>query len=113
MKWKKYNKLVRDKIPEIILDQGKELSYRTLSEAEFKEYLEKKLDEEVAELHDAVEHHPNKILEELADIEEVLYALAETHRHTVFDLGRMRRRKLREKGGFINRICLIEVREDD
>lgn len=101
----KYNKLVRDKIPDIIHDQGKGVCFRVLNHSEFKEYLEKKLDEEVAEFHES------KSLEELADIVEVLYALAESHGHTVFDLGRMRRRKLFEKGGFERRICLIEVEE--
>ncbi|MBQ1261046.1 MAG: nucleoside triphosphate pyrophosphohydrolase [Clostridia bacterium] len=101
----KYNKLVRDNIPDIIHDQGKGVCFRVLSEAEFKEYLERKLDEEVAEFHE------NPTLEELADITEVLYALAETHGYSVFDLGRMRRRKLFEKGGFVKRICLLEVEE--
>ena len=108
-----YDKLVRDNIPDIIHEKGNGVSFRILDKAEFKEYLDKKLDEEVAELREAVEHHPNKILEELADIEEVLYAMAETHGHTVFDLGKMRRTKLREKGGFVRRICLIEVEEND
>lgn len=101
----KHNKLVRDNIPDIIHDQGKGVSFRVLSEAEFKEYLERKLDEEVSEFHE------NPTLEELADITEVLYALAESHGYSVFDLGRMRRRKLFEKGGFIKRICLLEVEE--
>ena len=101
----KYNKLVRDNIPEIIHKNGKGVQFRHLSDAEFKIYLEKKLDEEVAEFHES------KSLEELADIVEVLYALAEVHGHTVFELGRMRRRKLREKGGFEKRICLEGVEE--
>lgn len=102
---KKYDKLVRDNIPDIIHENGKSVCFRTLTENEFKEYLLKKLDEEVAEFRE----NPN--LEELADITEVLYALAETHGRTVFDLGRMRRRKLFEKGGFVKRICLLEVEE--
>lgn len=102
---KKYDKLVRDNIPDIIHAQGKGVCFRVLSDTEFKEYLERKLDEEVAEFHES------KSLEELADITEVLYALAETHGRTVFDLGRMRRRKLFEKGGFTKRICLLEVEE--
>ena len=104
---RKYNKLVRDKIPGIIHDQGKGVCFRTLSDAEFLEYLEKKLDEEVAEFH------KDKSLEELADIVEVLYALAKAHGHTVFDLRRMRRKKLNEKGGFAKRICLIAVKDSE
>lgn len=101
----KHDKLVRDNIPDIIHDQGKGVCFRVLSDTEFKEYLHRKLDEEVAEFH------KSKSLEELADITEVLYALAEVYGHSVFDLGRMRRRKLFEKGGFIKRICLLEVEE--
>ena len=92
---KKYDKLVRDKIPEIIHDQGKGVCFRVLSDAEFKEYLVKKLYEEVTEFCES------RSLEELADITEVIYALAEVNGYSVFDLGRMRRAKLREKGGFI------------
>lgn len=102
---RKYDKLVRDKIPEIIHRQGKGVCFRSLSNAEFTKYLENKLDEEVAEFH------KDKSLEELADIVEVIYALAEVHGHSVFDLGRMRRAKLREKGGFVKRICLQGVEE--
>ena len=101
----KYNKLVRDRIPGIIEKSGKKAITRTLDDEEYKVFLEKKLDEEVAEFHES------KSLEELADIVEVLYALAETHGRTVFNLGRMRRRKLFEKGGFTKRICLLEVEE--
>ena len=102
---KKYNKLVRDNIPSIIYEQGKCVHFRSLSKSEFSEYLENKLDEEVAEFH------KTPSLEELADIIEVVYALAETHGYSVFDLGRMRRRKLFEKGGYVKRICLMEVEE--
>lgn len=109
----KYNKLVRDNIPEIIHAQGKDVCFRVLSKDEFPAFLENKLDEEVAELHEAVEFHKDKILEELADIVEVIYALAEVHGHTVFELGRMRRRKLFERGGFTRKVCLIETYGDD
>ena len=103
----KHDKLVRDKIPDIIHDQGKGVCFRVLSKNEFIEYLDSKLDEEVAEFRE------NPSLEELADITEVIYALAEVHGYSVFDLGRMRRRKLYEKGGFTKRICLIGVEESD
>lgn len=102
---KKYDKLVRDNIPEIIHKNGKSVQFRSLSASEFSEYLHRKLDEEVAEFHET----PS--LEELADITEVIYALAETHGYSVFDLGRMRRRKLFEKGGYVKRICLEGVEE--
>ena len=101
----KYDKLVRDKIPEIIGRTGKKATYRILDEAEYKEYLEKKLDEEVAEFHES------KNIEELADILEVVYALIEAQGRSAFELGSVRRRKFFERGAFGKRICLIEVEE--
>lgn len=98
----RYDKLVRDKIPEIIESTGKKAIYRTLSEAEYKEYLEKKLDEEVAEFHES------KSIEELADIYEVMDALCAVHSSYI----RVRveqENKYIERGGFAKRICLIEV----
>lgn len=103
----KYNKLVRDNIPEILYEKGIPASYRILDEAEFKEYLEKKLDEEVAEFHES------KNLDEIIDILEVLYALTEALDHSVFEMGSKRRRKLSERGGFARRVCLIETYEGD
>lgn len=104
---KKYDKLVRDNIPEIIHKNGHSAYVRTLSESEFIEYLEKKLDEEVAEFH------KDKTLEELVDIAEVVCALAEVHGHSIFELRRARLAKFLTKGGFEKRICLIEVEESE
>lgn len=100
---KKYDKLVRDNIPSIIHEQGKTVQVRSLNTEEFKEYLKKKFYEE------ATEFFESESLEELADIVEVVYALAEVNGHSVFDLGKMRRRKLFQCGGYVNRICLEYV----
>ena len=61
-----YNKLVRDKIPELIESDGKKCVTHILSEKEYITALETKLDEEVAE------YHADKNLEEMADVLEVL-----------------------------------------
>ncbi len=101
-----YNKLVRDKIPEIIESKGQKATIRTLiDEAEFKKYLEKKLDEEVAEFHES-----NNI-EELADIIDVVIELCKAYGYKLFDLSAMREIKGSMRGGFEKRICLIEVTE--
>lgn len=68
-----YNKLVRDRIPEIIEARGKKPNVRILEQEEYLHHLEAKLDEEVAE------YHRDKNAEELADILEVVYALAEAN----------------------------------
>ena len=80
MKTIHYDKLVRDEIPQIIEGQGKKAVTRILNDNEYREYLEKKLDEEVAEFHESKE------VEELADILEVLIALAQSKGFGFFDL---------------------------
>lgn len=102
---KEYNKLVRDRIPEIIEKSGKKAITRTLTDEEFKEYLEKKLDEEVAEFHES------KSLEELVDILEVLSALRRAYDYHSEDLQAKQIVKYIERGGFAKKILLIGVEE--
>ena len=101
----KYNKLVRDKIPEIIAERGKSVAYRKLNEEEYKVALELKLDEEVAEFHE------NPSIAEIADIAEVLYALIEAYGYRVIDVIKYRAAKREEKGSFDERIFLEEVKD--
>lgn len=102
----KYDKLVRDKIPEILSEAGLKATFRVLNVEEYKEYLEKKLDEEVAEFH------KSKDVEELADIAEVVMALA-------FTLGvetkllDIKTEKYQRSGAFKNRICLLEIEDKE
>ena len=96
-----YNKLVRDKIPGIILSNGETPVTRILEGKEYILQLEKKLDEEVAEYHDS------KSIEELADILEVVYALCEGAGYSVEDLLSAYREKNTERGGFSKKIFLI------
>lgn len=100
-----YNKLVRDKIPEIIAEQGKSCITRTLSKDEYLEALNAKLQEEVREYLESGD------IEELADIEEVLRAiLADTNiSYKRFD--KIRKAKARQRGGFKKRVCLVSVSE--
>lgn len=71
---KKYDKLVRDNIPSIIVSDGKRCTYRKVEGEELKTYLHKKIDEEVAELHNA--KTPKEVCEEIIDIIDVLQRLA-------------------------------------
>ena len=96
-----YHKLVRDKIPAIIEQNGQVPVVRILGDAEYAYYLEQKLDEEVAEFH------KDKNVEELADILEVVYALAENMGHTKEELLEVCQKKHDERGGFRDRIFLI------
>ena len=96
-----YQKLVRDKIPQIIRNGGDIPVTRTLDDEEYLTCLENKLDEEVAEFH-----RDNNI-EELADILEVIYALAEADGYSPEELNRFCAEKRAERGGFHDRIFLI------
>ena len=98
----RYNKLVRDRIPEMIRAQGETPVVRVLDEAEYRRCLEDKLDEEVAEFHASGD------IEELADILEVVYALCRAKGHTLEELREVCLAKREKRGGFDGRIFLIE-----
>ncbi len=97
----KFNKLVRNRIPDIIRAQGETPVIRRLDDAEYVAELERKLLEECGE------YLESKSAEELADILEVVYALAEAHGCSMERLGRIYSQKHAERGGFENRIFLI------
>lgn len=100
---KEYNKLVRDRIPEIIEQDGKQCDILTVKKTELEKYLENKLHEEVGEYVEA------KNLEELADIMEVLYGLADSLGYSEQDLNECRNKKYDERGGFKKGIILRKV----
>lgn len=101
----KFDKLVRDRIPEIIEKNGSVAVTRTLTDEEYKVYLEKKLDEEVAEFHES------KSIEELVDILEVIFAICCSYGNLPEQLLFDRIRKNIERGCFDKKILLIETIE--
>jgi predicted house-cleaning noncanonical NTP pyrophosphatase (MazG superfamily) len=100
---KVHNKLVRDKIPKIIKAAGKTCATHILSDEEYIEALETKLNEEVAE------YQADKNLEEMADVLEVLQALCIARGYTLDELEAMRETKVKERGGFGDKIFLEYV----
>jgi predicted house-cleaning noncanonical NTP pyrophosphatase (MazG superfamily) len=96
-----YNKLVRDHIPQIIEETGGKAEIRILTDEEYRIFLEKKLDEEVGE------YHREQNAEELADILEVVYAMAASIGCTKEELNDVYRKKHEARGGFEKRILLI------
>jgi len=96
-----FNKLVRDKIPEIIEAQGEKAITRVLDTEEYLKCLETKLEEEVSE------YRESKTLEELADILEVVFALSEATGYSQEALLAACTAKRAQRGGFANRIFLI------
>lgn len=96
-----FNKLVRDKIPQIIEAQGEKPVTRVLGRGEFHAALEQKLREETAE------YLESKELSELADILEVVYALCEADGHTLGELMDAYGKKHEARGGFRERVFLV------
>lgn len=104
---KVHNKLVRDKIPNIIEDSGKRAVIHILSDEEYIVALETKLNEEV------VEYQVDKNLEEMADILEVLQAICVARGYNLEQLEEKRKEKAEERGGFKNKIFLRYVEESE
>lgn len=105
-----YQKLVRDGIPGIIAAQGKALRTRILDTEEYIEQLRIKLKEEAAEYYEA--DSDEEALEELADMLEVILALALTHGCEGSSLERIRADKAARRGGFKERIFLLVVADE-
>lgn len=102
-----YNKLVRDKIPEVIQSTGKSFRTRILSPEEYLHELNTKLQEECEEYHQAKDDQ--SALEELADMLEVIRALADARGASWQELEATRIQKEEARGGFSDRVFLIDV----
>ena len=103
----KYDKLVRDLIPEIIEASGKRCVCSTLSDEEYLAKLDEKLNEELAE------YQESKSLEELADLLEVMRAVAAARSSSMDEVESIRRDKAAKRGGFEKKILLTEIITDD
>ena len=101
----KYNKLVRDRIPEIIEASGKSCVTEILSDKAYLRLVDAKLDEELAE------YHSDQNIEELADLLEVIYAAAMARGYTLEQLEVVRAEKAAKRGSFAKKILLKEVIE--
>ncbi|MFC3885566.1 phosphoribosyl-ATP pyrophosphohydrolase [Bacillus songklensis] len=105
-----YNKLVRDRIPEIIETMGKTYRSRVLNEDEYIKELRKKAQEELAEYMNS--KTDGEAIEELADLLEVVHALAAAHGSSVEELEGVRKMKAEKRGGFQEKILLIDVEDE-
>ncbi len=106
MSTKTYNKLVRDRIPEIIEADGKTCICETLSAEDYLRTVDAKLDEELAE------YHKDQNIEELADLLEVIYAATKARGYSLEQLEAVRVEKAAKRGGFEKKILLKEVIEN-
>ena len=104
---KKYNKLVRDRMPEIIETSGNTCVTEILSDEDYLKMLDAKLDEELAE------YHADQNIEELADLMEIIRACAVARGYTLEELERVRAEKATKRGRFEKKILLKEVRSSE
>ncbi len=106
MKTVTYHKLVRDRIPEIIRQSGKQCDCSVLPEEDYLLLLDRKLDEELQE------YQESKSMEELADLLEVMHAVALARGSSMEEIEHIRIQKAEKRGGFAKRILLESVTEE-
>ncbi|MBQ7916876.1 MAG: nucleoside triphosphate pyrophosphohydrolase [Firmicutes bacterium] len=103
---KVYNKLVRDRIPEIMERQGMKTLVRYLDDKEYMHVLHEKLKEEV----DEYMHGRN--MGELADVLEVIHAIIIARGLTIEEVEKLRLAKAQSNGAFFDRVFLERVLTD-
>ena len=106
---KKYDKLVRDKIPEIIKSNNGEPIIRILNNDEYKQELERKLYEEYLEVLET--KNEEERIEELSDMLEIMSALAKLENKSLEDVINIAKKKEEKRGGFEEKIFLEKVIE--
>ncbi|MDD4705888.1 MAG: nucleoside triphosphate pyrophosphohydrolase, partial [Bacilli bacterium] len=89
-----YNKLVRDNIPEIMINNGVKPQIRILSDDEYITELNRKLQEELNEYLETGN------IEELADLEEVLLAILKYNKINEEEFTEIRLSKVKKRGAF-------------
>ena len=105
-----YNKLVRDKIPNIIEEKGETPVVKILDSSEYKKELERKLYEEYVEV---IEASGDERIEELADMLEVIRMLAKLEDKNLDDVILAADLKNEKRGAFEERIFLEKVVESE
>jgi len=99
-----YNKLVRDKIPEIIKKKGTVPIIHIATDGEYWQKLKEKLQEEIDEFM------KDENAEELADLLEVVYTICSYKKIDKNELELLRKKKAKERGGFKDKIILYETK---
>lgn len=95
------NKLWRDKAPGLMEDTGSKIHIKNLSDAEYNNCLKDKLEEESTEVKNA--STKEEILEEMADVLEVIDAICKLHNISKHELEECKKKKYLKRGGFYNR----------
>jgi len=100
---KQYNKLIRDKIPEIIQAEGRKCTIEVLSDKDYLSHLNKKLVEEVNEYTESND------IEELVDLEEVLRAILDAKGVDYDAFEEIRLSKVNKRGAFKKKLLLKDT----
>lgn len=108
MTTREYNKLVRDRIPEIIAAKGETAKARTLTDEEFGIALAAKLVEEATEIEAAM-GDTSELVKEIGDVLEVIDALVAHYGLDRGEIESVKAKRLAERGGFTRRILLESV----
>jgi len=102
---KVYNKLIRDKIPQIIEDSGKSPSVEILDDSDYVKSLNVKLQEELDE------YLEDESVEELADIVEVIMAILKHKEVSLEAFESIRKKKIEDRGAFEKKLFLRHVED--
>ena len=106
-----FKKLVRDKIVENVISAGHKPDWRILSDSEFIQELKKKIVEEASEVPRT--NDPEEIVEELADIQEIIDSLLETLKVSKAEFEKIQKQKTKKRGSFKKRQYIDTVETSD
>jgi len=106
-----YNKLIRDRIPEIIAKDGNTADIIILSEESFKQAIKEKLIEEATEVLNA--DNRDEVLSELADLQEVMDTIKQMYNINTLEVNTIQAVKALQRGKFEKRLYLKSVKEKE
>lgn len=109
MEKKQYNKLVRDHFPELMMEKGREIDFEVMEGTQYSEKLMEKFNEEVEKFTKA---GTDRLLSEIIDLLEIIYAIAEHRGITESEVEFMRQLKKTRSGGFRKRIMLKSLSDE-
>lgn len=105
-----FNKLVRDRIPEIIKKRGAKCKIKKLASKKYREELFKKVLEEASELF-AARKNKDDIIREIGDVYEVLDAIIKVEKLDKKEISKLKIERARERGKFEKRLFLVSTEE--
>ena len=106
-----YNKLIRDRIPEIIAKDGNTADIIILSEESFKQAIKEKLIEEATEVCNA--DNRDEVLSELADLQEVMDTIKQMYNINTLEVNTIQAVKALQRGKFDKKLYLKSVKEKE